>query len=1113
MGTAAAGIQPALAANSTAQDTYQDTPEDAYEDAYQDTNGTPVGAKSPADATVTLITGDRVVVGGDGGVVRITRGAGREKTTFSVRREDGHTYVIPMDALRLVGEGVLDRRLFDVAQLTKDGYDDAHRGALPLIVGYRKEGAPVGAFATGDPLARVARERRPLPSVDGEAFDVPKADTAALWSAVIGGTDAPARGAAPATPIAHVWLDGKVRTFLDTSVPQIGAPVMWKAGYTGKDVKVAVLDTGVDQDHPDLKGVEIAQKNFSDSPDSLDRHGHGTHVASTVAGTGAKSGGQYKGVAPGVRILDGKVINDEGSGSDSDIIRGMQWAVDQGAKIVNMSLGGQDDPGVDPKEAAVARLSAKALFVISAGNSGDRPGTIGSPGSSPAALTVGAVDKQDRIADFSSRGPTADGVSKPDITAPGVDITAALSTHSWNPDDKSYTTMSGTSMAAPHVTGAAALVLQQHPTWSGAQVKALLTGSARPGPALNAFDQGSGRVDLARAATAVVVSQSGSLNFGTQLWPHADDKPVGKSLTYRNYGSKPVTLKLSTTATGPGGGPAPTGMFTVKDARLTVPAGGTATTTVTVDTRKGKTDGTFGGSVRAEGDGQSVRTGLVAVREVESYDVVLRHTDVDGAAPQSYSSALAKIGREVPGRIEFPIVPSGTVTKRIPRGDYHLESVVFGAGGRMAVFVQPVVKVTAKTTITLDARKAKPLAVTTPDPAARLVGGTIGYIDPNARVASSWTFDGRTPVRTAALGTASTGMRAQFNGLWKNPGAVGKNIDYRLAFNRTGSWFTGLTKTVTRAEVAELKLGFAASVTGRKGLIWMTPYDVTGSSAFGMRDPIEQELPMSGTQYVSTIGVRWTWNVYQLNAQGDTDLGYDTGLITYKPGSSKAVKFNFGVVGPSMENPDAEVGGHRSGDNIYANLRLFNDGSGHVGGSAVTGGFTRLESGGKVIAEGSDTGWVSADVPAGSAAYRLSAESSRSPQVTTTSTKVAAVWTFTSARPPADQSVRLPLSTVRLSPTLSLRGTARVGAALKVPLHLGGPAAGAGQLAALTVRVSFDEGKTWQLLAVTTDERGARSVMVRHQETAKSVSFRVDLRDKAGNTVRETITNAYRLAP
>ncbi|WP_405496821.1 S8 family peptidase [Streptomyces sp. NBC_00096] len=1095
-GATSAGIQPARAASSAAK-----------------------GTKPSAASTVTLITGDRVVVGSDGGVRQVVRGKGREGTVFSVRREAGHTYVIPQDALGLIGDGVLDRRLFDVAQLVEYKYDDAHRSALPLIVGYGSAGGGSGAGASllksaGDPLAGVARDdRRPLPAVDGEAFAAPKDGVAALWSAVTGAAgNARTAGAAPAAAITHLWLDGKVRTTLDTSVPQIGAPTMWAAGYTGKGVKVAVLDTGIDETHPDLKGIEAAQKNFTES-DSLDHIGHGTHVASTIAGTGAQSGGRYKGVAPGVQLLDGKVIADDGYGTESSIVSGMQWAVDQGAKVVNMSLGGQDGPGLDPKEEAIARLSDRALFVVAAGNRGNKPGTITSPGSAPEALTVGAVDKQDRLADFSSRGPTVDGVSKPDVTAPGVDITAAQSTQSWDPPGNGYISMSGTSMATPHVAGSAALLLQQHPGWSGAQLKALLTGSAKPDPVLNANQQGAGRVDLTRAVTASVVSEPGSLDFGTQAWPHTDDKPVAKTLTYRNYGTQAVKLRLSQTGTDPAGGPAPAGMFTLKDTELTVPAGGSASTTVTVDSSRGTLDGGFGGTVLAAGDGQSVRTGIVVVREVESYDVVLRHIDVNGAVPPGYSSAVTRIGRDEPGRIDFPGDPSGTSTLRLPVGEYQLESVVFNPDGRMAVFVQPVVKVSAKTAIVLDSRKAKPFAVTAPDPAARLVNAIVGYSDETAQVASAWVTDGQTPILTQALGSAGPRIKAQYTGVWKRPGAAGRNVDYRLAFNRTGSWFTGLKHTVTRAEVAEVKLSFGASVTGTQGLVYATPFDETGQFAIGGREPIQQGLPLASTQYVSAVGVRWSWEAAQLNAQGDYRANYLTDLTSYKPGSSNALDFNTGVVGPGMDAKDDQGAVTRYGDRIDANVELFRDGSGHRGGSAVSGGFTRLESGGELIAEGSESGWVGADVPAASAAYRLSAESTRAPEDTATSTKVAAVWTFTSARPASDEQVTLPLSTVRLSPELSLSGTARAGCALKVPLYVGGAAAAPGQVAALAVKVSYDGGRTWQPVTVSTDAKGARSVTVKHPATARAVSFQVDLRDKAGNTVRETITDAYRLVP
>ncbi|ANS70630.1 subtilisin-like protease [Streptomyces lincolnensis] len=1088
--------------------------------AAQDARRAPAKAKPPS--TVTLITGDRVVVGSDGQVVRLVRGKGREGIGFSVRREAGHTYVVPQDALRPVADGVLDRRLFDVAQLVKDGYGDAHRTTLPLIIGYGK-GKQVRQGGTGsrtrvrDRFAGLAvRERKALPAVDGEAFKAPKSGAPALWAAVTGSSsartaDSTAAGGidAPARPVAHVWLDAKVRGTLAESVPQIGAPTMWKAGFTGKGVKVAVLDSGVDETHPDLKGVEIAQKNFSESPDEEDRVGHGTHVASIIAGSGVKSGGLYKGVAPDVQLLDAKVLDDENIGAASNIIAGMQWAVDQGAQVVNMSLGSLDTPGTDPKEEALARLSDKALFVVAAGNSGDGPRTIYSPGSAPEALTVGAVDKQEAIADFSSRGPNLDGTPKPDITGPGVDITAAQTTQSHQPVGEDYVPLSGTSMATPHVAGAAALVLQQHPDLGGARLKALLTGSAKPNPLLNAHQQGAGRVDLERAATALVVSEPGSLGFGTQAWPHTDDTPVSKILTYRNHGTKAVTLSLSASGTDSSGRPAPAGMFTVKDAQLTVPAGGTAQTTVTADTRQGTVDGVFGGSVLASGDGQEVRTGLVVDREVESYDVTVRHIGTDGAVPGTYATTINSVdgsGR----RVELPETENGTVVQRMAKGTYQLEGLVFGKDNELGFFVQPVLEVTKNVTVTLDSRKAKPFALKTPDPAAELVTSIVGYDDTASGTSNTWSTSGVPPIRTAALGPASSTMRAQFNGVWKTPG---KNVDYRLAFNRKGSFFTGLNRTLTRADLAEVKFGFGASVTGAQGQVHITPMDEDGFTV-NIKEPALLDLPYATTHYLSTTGVRWSWQAAQFNADGEARMSYAKDWVAYKPGSSHTLRFNTGVVGPDLAAGSPEQqGAERTGDHISAMIPLFNDGSGNPGSSTVTGGFARLESGGRILAEGPPTDWVTAEVPAASAAYRLTVQANRSAEDTSTSTKVAGVWTFSSARPASDGTTRLPLSTVRLAPKLSLKGTAPAGGTLTVPLKLAGAAAAAGQVAALTVNISYDGGRTWKPLTVTTDAKGARSVTVKHPATAKSVSFRVDLKDKAGNTMRETITDAYRLTP
>ena len=359
----------------------------------------PTGAGSGSartSARVTLVTGDTVSVNGTGRVTGVRRGEGRGHIGFSVRRFGGHTYVVPLDATRLLGGGRLDRRLFDVTQLVKDGYDDAHRGRLPLIVSYRG-GSGTQSGAKRALAAADAEVERVLPAIRGEALTAEKPDVGDVWRAL---TDPVADDSAVATAagIDRVWLDGRVRAAQDEdgapdpegAVAQVGAPAAWKQGYDGKGVKVAVLDTGIDATHPDLKGSILKAKDFSlsdtgaDSTD--DRQGHGTHVASTIVGSGAKSDGKYKGVAPGAKLLVGKVLDDNGAGSDSSIIAGMQWAVAQGATVVNMSLGATDTPGVDPMEKAVNDLSASshALFVIAAGNAGPSDTTLDSPGSAAA---------------------------------------------------------------------------------------------------------------------------------------------------------------------------------------------------------------------------------------------------------------------------------------------------------------------------------------------------------------------------------------------------------------------------------------------------------------------------------------------------------------------------------------------------------------------------------------------------------------------------------------------------------------------------------------------------------------------------------------------------------
>ena len=556
-------------------------------------------AASPDDAgpaerhVVTLVTGDRVTVVGSGAEeqVAIAPAPGREGTALSVYHRDGHLFVVPADALGMLGRRIIDARLFDVTLLISLGYDDAQRTSVPVLLGYNGVAATSMSTTLGAPLAASgSRVTRELPAIHGAAVRISRDHGDDSWRTLVSASGTPA--ATPIAGIDRIWLDGVRQPALDVSVGQIGAPAAWSAGYDGTGVSVAVLDTGIDATHPDLAGKVVDERNFTSDPDNRDLVGHGTHVASIIAGSGAASGGLYRGVAPGATLIDGKVCATLGC-SESAILAGMQWAsTDKHARVVNLSLGGSDAEGMDPLEAAVNTLTAAngTLFVIAAGNNGPDAGTLDSPGSADAALTVGAVDASDQLAWFSSRGPrVGDGALKPDITAPGVGIVAARSATGviGDPINDMYVQMSGTSMATPHVAGSAAIVAQLHPDWIAEQLKADLMASASPNPAMTGYEQGAGRVDVERAITQVVTAQPASVSLGTALWPHADDAPTTRTLTYSNAGTTDLTLQLTLAITGPGGVTPPAGMFTLDQNPVIVPAGGAASVVVNVDTRMG----------------------------------------------------------------------------------------------------------------------------------------------------------------------------------------------------------------------------------------------------------------------------------------------------------------------------------------------------------------------------------------------------------------------------------------------------------------------------------------------------------------------------------------------
>jgi serine protease AprX len=301
--------------------------------------------------------------------------------------------------------------------------------------------------------------------------------------------------------IEMIWYDSPVHTMLDVSAPLIHAPGVWQSGFTGAGVKVAIVDTGIDPAHPDFAGRIAQRANFtSEGPN--DGHGHGTHVAGIIGGTGAASGGRFKGVAPECSFYIAKVLNSNGSGYESDVIAGVEWAAEQGAQVMNLSLGADGScNGTDAMSVACDAAVAQGVVVcVAAGNAGPGSSTVGSPGCARDVITIGATSKTDAIAPFSSRGPTADGRIKPDLCFPGVGIVAcrAADTSIGNVVNDWYTTLSGTSMATPHAAGTCALLLQAKPGSPPSSIKSLLMNSAK-NLGLEPNTQGSGRGDALAA--------------------------------------------------------------------------------------------------------------------------------------------------------------------------------------------------------------------------------------------------------------------------------------------------------------------------------------------------------------------------------------------------------------------------------------------------------------------------------------------------------------------------------------------------------------------------------------------------------------------------------------
>ncbi|RLP92058.1 S8 family serine peptidase [Micromonospora sp. CV4] len=1069
--------------------------------------------------TVTLLTGDVVTVRSTGtGCARATvRPADPNAVIRQTCGPDGHLHVVPARVASQIGS-VLDPDLFDVTALIADGYDDENTSELPVIVQPANASARVAAL--GDVLS--------LPSIGAVAGHVPKKSPATAKLA----TNSLLAGAK------KVWLDRKVRATaltgghgdgqhgdLDRNLGQIAAPDAWKAGYTGKGVRVAVLDTGADFTHPDLVGRVADRADFTaEGGDAVDHNGHGTHVASTIAGTGAAAGGQRRGVAPDAQLVIGKVLDDHGSGADSGIIAGMEWAASR-ADVINMSLGGSDpDDGNDPLSLAVDGLSEQtgALFVIAAGNSG---GAISSPGSAASALTVGAVDRDDKLADFSSRGPlVTSNVAKPELVAPGVDIVAARAagTDLQDPIDRYYEGISGTSMASPHVAGGAALLAQRHPGWTGEQLKAALVGAADPLTGVDAYAVGAGRLNAARALGGPVSNQP-VVNLGTFAYPQSGTSEAKLSWTGAST-SATAFLDLDVTVIDHGGASVPRGTASLSTSRVTLKRGATAGATLRINRAAlANRPGFYLATVTARTAGRKLvsTTPVSFYVEPPSYDLTIHTKPLPGLkeGAESWTNILVT-------NLTDPVIyygglggaPGDTFTTRVPAGRYAilassdayyvdkdvLETTLVG---------ETDLNVNAARSVTLDPARAKPVTATVDGVAANPTRVDLTSLQTAPNGLSWWNqisgYGAATAVRTSALPKPGIGSRRTWAAVnLDSPAGTADPYRYNLVHEYANGVPADPAYRVTAAEQSKLaRIDERFHQMDSPGMVTQLIRTGLTPDGVGVTQTHEGNLPPYRTDYV-TPGILWM------------DEGVYGGLSaqeaprSYRPGSRQSKIWARQPLhsgwydDPAGADWSCATPPSRTRGNLHIDLASLVDQ--HQRADCLQGssiGVNRklsLYRNGKLVEE-RDRPLADFTVPQQAADYRVTLDVETS-LILPISTRVTTSWTFRSAGPDGTGSVPLPLLAVDYALPMDTANHATGGTAEFAVRQAHGVKPQ--KVTAFQVWTSTDDGATWKAARVSRGGDGYRAELPK-AAAGKPVSLRVKAAANGGSGIDQTIIRAY----
>jgi subtilisin family serine protease len=1098
------------------------------------TAATQSGMSGTATSTVTLITGDRVTLTQSGGrprILRIENGEGREGVGFLQQIENDRLYVVPTDVAGLVPDR-LDRALFDVAGLADAGYAESRNSTVPVIVqataasgGTATKGARAASAEPDWARLGIEPEHR-LESVGAVATDL-DAHAATDLLAALQDQPANARTASSRTTTAassglKVWLDAPVEALDVDSSPQIGAPAAWEAGYTGEGVTVAVLDTGVDPTHPDLDDVTIGSRDFTGTGSTTDGSGHGTHVASIALGSGEASDGVNRGVAPGADLLAGKVLDDGGSGKTSWIIEGMEWAASEGADIVNLSLGqpGYYSDGTDPSSLAVDALSAEhgTLFVIAAGNEGEYGnGTVSAPGSAGSALTVGAVDDADEVTWFSSRGPRGgDNALKPDVAAPGDAIVAARAagTTMGPVVDDLHVSASGTSMATPHVAGAAAVLKQARPELTGQELKSILMGSAQDTPG-TVWDEGAGRIYLPTALEQRVEASPSSLSFNTFEFPQAGSET--QTLTYENPTDAEVTLDLALDVTGPDGEPLPAGAAALSAASVTVPAQGTATVDVTVDRTTGDFGAFSGAAVATIDGGGEIRTPLGWFKESEVYDLTIQALGRDGE-PYGGDTRYAQAGvLNVDDGSAFGKVVrlhGGTQTVRVPAGTYSIAGDLWAEDAaeeitELTAAVEPEVEVTGDTTVVLDARRAEPVTVTT-ERQADLQLTTLGVFRTDAPDEYLYMASTRIPGAADVYATPTEEV---------TEGTLAFSAGFALAAPTTGEQAPEYTYDLLYVQDSVEKLAFeatsqntAAVKVGHADLGPGADVDAQWSAEApnrwwiqtnGYNRPVE---PGSvHTAYLSP-DVEWAGNSRHAPDDGSEPAFFYGERHMFAPGEEGAETLGSAVLTTRLREDGLF---QTQGDSLALVLPGWTDGEGHASSGDELSEHLRVWQDGTEVAD-VDGNRADVPVPAEGADYRVALDAERAAPWWNRSTRVSTEWAFHAEQAGSGApSVNLPVLDVAYDVAgmdLANKAPRRTTATVTVGHQAGSTG---GTVTGARLSWSPDDGATWRKATLRRTGVGVYTADLRVPKGTEHVSLRVEAKDKAGTAIEQTVIRAY----